>query len=548
MAIFLLLAWHLNTVTEDAFISFRFARNLAEGYGFRWNLHQLPVEGFTNFAWTLILSAAYKLGMELEIVSRAMGILFALLTLAVSWKIVERYSRADGWWKYIGVGFLAAAPPLASWASSGLETTMFTFLVTWGIYFYLRSGEESKYIPWWGVILLLAALTRPEGLIFFIIIALHSFITRGVGRKTIVPVILFVIPFALFEIWRITYFGDYLPNTFYAKTGFTSAMLVRGVKYVVKFFLVTGTPILGLLMLIKPGRPYGLLLSVCGFYLMYVTLVGGDYMHYFRFVVPILPLLMLLAGEGVNRLRLKRKYPAYALGGVCGALMLFGAFYPFGIKPSVDVLSAKPLYYVCGRPMLLFERYQVARLKLLGEAFAGVQRPGESLATSAIGIIGHKTALAVHDFHGLTDRHVAKMENPSMGHGDLAHEKIDFAYTMSLNPTYVMFTREFKHYPMERREMLQHIVAVGVWGDIETGFKLGELDSLLADYEVVNWWLKDEGNAGYYPLFVRKGRFQWDGPPPRRPRLPLKPPHGIPDRLPDDWEEMQKERMRKQRD
>ena len=48
-ALFAAHAWWLACVAEDSYISFRFSRHLAAGHGFRWNLGEPPVEGFTNW-------------------------------------------------------------------------------------------------------------------------------------------------------------------------------------------------------------------------------------------------------------------------------------------------------------------------------------------------------------------------------------------------------------------------------------------------------------------------------------------------------------------
>src|SRR5262245_14911733 len=45
--------YHFNAV-DDAFISFRYARNLANGNGLVFNPGE-RVEGYTNFLWTVVL-------------------------------------------------------------------------------------------------------------------------------------------------------------------------------------------------------------------------------------------------------------------------------------------------------------------------------------------------------------------------------------------------------------------------------------------------------------------------------------------------------------
>lgn len=47
------MTWFL---TDDAFISFRYARNLVEGHGLVYDLGEY-VEGYSNFLWVLELAA-----------------------------------------------------------------------------------------------------------------------------------------------------------------------------------------------------------------------------------------------------------------------------------------------------------------------------------------------------------------------------------------------------------------------------------------------------------------------------------------------------------
>lgn len=46
--------------TDDANIYFVYARNLANGYGFVYNIGGERVEGFTSLLWTVIAALAYK--------------------------------------------------------------------------------------------------------------------------------------------------------------------------------------------------------------------------------------------------------------------------------------------------------------------------------------------------------------------------------------------------------------------------------------------------------------------------------------------------------
>ena len=54
----LLLAVHNRFIQDDAFISFRYAKNLIEGNGLVFNVGE-RVEGYTNFLWTILLSLSF---------------------------------------------------------------------------------------------------------------------------------------------------------------------------------------------------------------------------------------------------------------------------------------------------------------------------------------------------------------------------------------------------------------------------------------------------------------------------------------------------------
>ena len=44
----------MNFVPDDSYISFRYAENLANGHGLRFNTNEQPVEGFSNLLWILV--------------------------------------------------------------------------------------------------------------------------------------------------------------------------------------------------------------------------------------------------------------------------------------------------------------------------------------------------------------------------------------------------------------------------------------------------------------------------------------------------------------
>ena len=86
VCVLVVLVWHslrFDFVTDDAFISFVYAKNLVEHGALVFNLDE-RVEGYTNFLWTLILALGMRLGVAPELSSRGLGTLCAAVTLAAA--------------------------------------------------------------------------------------------------------------------------------------------------------------------------------------------------------------------------------------------------------------------------------------------------------------------------------------------------------------------------------------------------------------------------------------------------------------------------------
>src|SRR6188472_4082581 len=67
---------------DDAYITFRYARHLADGYGLgAWNRTGERVEGYSSLLWTLLLAGAARPGIDIWLASKVMGMCAALLAL-----------------------------------------------------------------------------------------------------------------------------------------------------------------------------------------------------------------------------------------------------------------------------------------------------------------------------------------------------------------------------------------------------------------------------------------------------------------------------------
>ena len=122
-----------DTVQDDAYITLSYARNLVAGEGLVFNPGE-RVEGYTNFLWLLILSLPHIVSIDALATARALCCLSAVgifvLTLLVG---RHQAPHAPFHHRILSLLLLAACGAFAFWATSGMETMLFTLFITGGI-------------------------------------------------------------------------------------------------------------------------------------------------------------------------------------------------------------------------------------------------------------------------------------------------------------------------------------------------------------------------------------------------------------------------------
>lgn len=319
------LLWHslqYNFVTDDAYISFVFARNLAEHGALVFNPGMEPVEGYTNFLWTLVLGLLMIPGLPPEIMARALGTGFGLATLIVVTRLVDEVTEERGGWSLVAPALLAFAAGFACWSSGGLETQMFTFWVSLSLFAYVRGDRDGRWLRWLGVLLALAAMTRPEGLLVTALVGGHRLVVNVARERRLLPARdelwclgLFLALWAPWYGWRWWYYGYPFPNTYYVKAagapppGYAEALLRNGLYYVWQWAWQTraalAAPVLVAgLVWARPGTRrfhFGSLALVLALaYLAYTARVGGDFMGLHRFVMPVFVIAAVACALGLR--------------------------------------------------------------------------------------------------------------------------------------------------------------------------------------------------------------------------------------------------------
>jgi hypothetical protein len=164
-----LVAYRLHWLCDDAFITFRYSYNLHKGIGPIYNLGE-EVEGYTNFLWMILISTGLNFNISPERSSQALGLLSYVLNLVLLFvagkKIHESKFGKDKIYLPLSMICFSIQYHARVYATSGLETSFFTFLLLSGnliIYFYV---DQIKL--WIGFTLLtLLCMTRPDGLLFY---------------------------------------------------------------------------------------------------------------------------------------------------------------------------------------------------------------------------------------------------------------------------------------------------------------------------------------------------------------------------------------------
>lgn len=210
-------------VCDDAYIAFRFVRNLVDGYGLVFNPGE-RVEGYTSFLWVVQLAAVWKvLGLRPEVVAPVMSLGWTLVTGLGLVALAERTpSRPRRGVALVALLWWATNRSVWVWSTSGLEERQFTGLLTWAVVM-LSSVERGERGALLGSALVgLAALTRPEayliGPILLCCAAAEAWRVGALSPRRLGAVFgpagLLVVTHVL---WRRSYYGEWLPNTYYAK-------------------------------------------------------------------------------------------------------------------------------------------------------------------------------------------------------------------------------------------------------------------------------------------------------------------------------------------
>lgn len=469
---------------DDAYISFRYGKNLVEAGALDWNPSEPgAVEGYTGVFLPLLAAAAIKLGLSPVLLSKLAGILGWLLMVLSFWRI-SRQMQISISASRVATGLICLYPFFLTHTLSSLETMMFigvSMLFLERLYaFFLKPGMALALLL--GGLLFLAGCIRPEGLIPGLAAILSLLIYRRrakvQGKYLLAALLVFAVPATLYFLWRWQYYGHLFPNTFHAKAyhGLLNfdAISAWG-RFLAKYFSIPlfalGFPVLlankdlKIQQVLPQFRDAAPLRATALIYLVIYILFYlrvNLYMNYsYRFLVPVLPVIWVyfLPLIHLSLAETSKIQPKWKRFGGLPLWMVFGVVIALNLRDE--------LYFTNYYKSIVEEELFPA-----GELLQERVPETEKIAVFMdVGAIGYQIPHFIVDFGGLNDVYLARFT---------ASEEERINYFFKENPGGAVFTSTSK-------ESYKYIPEAG---------KI-QKDPRFSDYELIQKF----GNSANFPYF-----------------------------------------------
>jgi hypothetical protein len=403
--------WMWPFTIDDALVSVRYARHLADGIGYRFNVGGPSTDGVTPLPWAFLLSP-FARGTALAVLAHAktLGFLVWLATSAAWGAAVGRAesSRAAKLSALVGLGVCV---PLAAHAVSGMETALATSLATVAAILHRRPRAAALAAG-------LAAALRPEMAPWALLLAAQYSLSPPSPSKERVAMSCgaAVVPFVACAVARLAWFGTPAPLAVVAKP----SDLWHGLVYVLAAALASVGPLMAFAPLAAarakgPGRA---IVVAATAHLVAVAVAGGDWMPYARLLAPVVPSLLyaavLLAPVSMPGLVLARSSLSILLG---SRVMIFAAPAGRHSGPDREELAVRVAPIIAGLPRI---------------------------ASVDIGWVSAATEADIIDLGGVTDPEIA-----ALGGGQTS-KRVDGSLLLAKDPDALILYASAEGLPLER--------------------------------------------------------------------------------------------------
>ncbi len=416
---------YMPFISDDALISMRYSRRLASGNGLTWT-EGPRVEGYSNLLWVLLTAAGVCIGIDGVVTVRLLGI---LSMIGVIFSILFTYRRNSRGVCIVVLLFAVLSAPIAVWTIGGLEQPLVAFLLalsiplTWRIIDH-READAGLFLTS-SIPLAFLCITRPDG-VLFTFAAVLVLLFSGHGRKSFLLAVLPAL-FILFQLgFRLSYYGDYLPNTARIKIHPSAHYIFCGMKYILRggfvLFPLSLFSFAATIIAIRKKHTRTLLPAAMALlWIIYLILIGGDNFPAYRHFVPLIVLFTCISIEELRQIKVRRVFSTVMM--VAAALLLF------------IILQLTDSRIRTAREERWEWDGQVIGL-VLKEAFAEKE---PLLAVTAAGTLPYWSELPSLDMLGLNDRYLAMNQGENKREGLPGHNICNPDYILEKKPDIISF-------------------------------------------------------------------------------------------------------------
>jgi hypothetical protein len=306
-------------VFDDAFITYRYAQNLALGHGITWNVGQPPTEGYTNFLLVVLIAPWIKAGIDPLLVTRILSYAAVLTIAAVLFTQARRRFDAPAWIAVLVAAVFLIAPDAKFLPLTGLETVVYACLLLLTLVHGVGVIERRtvRVAVEFSLLLTATALLRPEAVLLFpVVVGVFLIAVKPRTFADLKPLAASVAILSVLAVayvgWKLAHFQAVLPNPFYVKAaggGLVSELGVRSVRtFVTGYAVLLSFSIVGVVLgALSPGaelrRNRWLLVTGAAFITVYALFfLRADTLMdiHGRFLFPLVPIAVLLAAPALH--------------------------------------------------------------------------------------------------------------------------------------------------------------------------------------------------------------------------------------------------------
>jgi len=459
---------------DDAMVSMRYARNLAEGHGLVWNPGEEKVEGFTTPFWTVYMGVPHLLGLspsKTSLFIQISALVCLLLNLLVIAGLARLVGHCDSRIAFASVLLVAFFYPLNNWALMGMEVGLLALMISTATLLALKVLQTGTARFSLYVLLGISTLIRLDAAVIAVVIVLFLAIAQPRLRRLHLVAGLgsIVAVFLVQTLFRWTYYGDLLPNTYYLKMvgypgyerihwGFNILLLrLSQLNWVLCIFPFA-------YVLLKRHRELLLPASMIVAQAAYSVYVGGDAWEamgtnrYLLAVAPIFFVVFSVAGaQALEWAAAWIKKPS--AGRWAFAALIALSLVRFNLNGGLESLSV--VFLQAGSPLAVRNPEMVS----LGLLLRQVTKDDASIAVVWAGIIPYFSGRPSVDLLGKSDRTIAHQEmhrNKAMGFWP-GHLKWDYRFSIeTLKPDVIV--QIWADQAGARRFLADRYVTAGAFG------------------------------------------------------------------------------------